>query len=148
MPVLRNPQFYFKKGICWILTLNEQSEYQKARIKEPGVFDVNAMSLFPSISLINEKYIVCLLNSYLIFQIKKNFINSSSAFQINDARQLPIIIPTKVQLEEFEDLFDRAASIKSKEYSGILSNTQTSEILRSLQIELDKKVLNIYDLSL
>jgi hypothetical protein len=148
MPVLRNPQFYFKKGICWILTLNEQSEYQKARIKEPGVFDVNAMSLFPSISLINEKYIVCLLNSYLIFQIKKNFINSSSAFQINDARQLPIIIPTKVQLEEFEDLFDRAASIKSKEYSGMLSNTQTSEILRSLQIELDKKVLNIYDLSL
>ena len=47
MPVVRNPQFNFKEGLCWILTLNESSEYQKSRIKEKTVNDVNAMALYP-----------------------------------------------------------------------------------------------------
>lgn len=147
MPVVRNPQFNFRAGLCWILTLNEQSEYQKARIKESGVFDVNAMSLFSLSDLVSEKYLVCLLNSFLLFRIKKHFINGSSAFQVNDARQIPIIIPTKEQLADFEDLFDRAYAVKIVQFDRKITNTIADQKLQEIQKELDRKVLKLYSLT-
>jgi type I restriction-modification system DNA methylase subunit len=142
--VIRNPQFYFKSGVCWILTLNEQSEYFKARLRDPGVFDVNAMSMFITNNLISEKYLVCLLNSYTIFLYKRSFINSTSAFQINDARQLPIVIPTSTQLAKFESLFDRAVEVKKAQYENALSNVELSDKLKEIQIELDEMVAILY----
>lgn len=144
--VIRNPQFYFKSGVCWILTLNEQSEYFKARLRDPGVFDVNAMSMFITNNLISEKYLVCLLNSYTIFLYKRNFINSTSAFQINDARQLPIVIPTSIQLSKFESLFDRAVEVKKAQYENVLSNVELNHKLKEIQIELDDMVATLYQI--
>ena len=73
--------FFFKEGFCWILTLNESSEYQKARIKEKTVNDVNAMALYPFEDCKEFlKYFICLINSYTVFQYKRNFISSNSAF--------------------------------------------------------------------
>ena len=46
-----------------------------------------------------------------------NFINNISHFQINDARQLPIIIPNKTTLDKFKKLFNQAVQIK-KGYSN------------------------------
>ena len=48
MPVVRNPQFYFKEGFCWT---DINSTFLKARIKDKGVFDVVSMTLFTQISL-------------------------------------------------------------------------------------------------
>jgi hypothetical protein len=140
----QNPQFYFKPGVCWILTLNEQSEYFKARLRDAGVFDVNAMSMFITNNLISEKYLVCLLNSYTIFLYKRNFINSTSAFQINDARQLPIVIPTSTQLAKFESLFDRAVEVKKAQYSNALTNEELNSNLKDIQIELDEMTASLY----
>ncbi|MCS6955586.1 MAG: BREX-1 system adenine-specific DNA-methyltransferase PglX, partial [Candidatus Calescibacterium sp.] len=120
-------QFYFREGFCWTFTLNEYSEYQKTRIKEPGVYDVNAMSLFPIIDLINSKYITCILNSYIIFYFKRTFINISSAFQINDARQLPIIIPTDLQLKHFENIFNMAYSVQKDKFDGKITEREAEE---------------------
>jgi hypothetical protein len=142
--VIRNPQFYFLPGVCWILTLNESSEYLKARIREAGVFDVNAMSVFIENNLISEKFLVALLNSYFIFKFKKIFINNTSAFQINDAKQLPIVIPTKAQLERFEELFDRAAMIKTRQYQDAATEAEISKGLQQIQHELDQEVLALY----
>jgi hypothetical protein len=147
MPVVRNPQFYFREGFCWTFTLNEYSEYFKSRIKEKGVFDVNAMSLFSHIENISEKYYVSLINSYLIFYFKRTFINSTSGFQINDARQLPIIIPTPEQLKEFERIFDRAKRVQEEKFSGRISEKEAEEKLNEIQKELDEKVLELYGLS-
>lgn len=91
MPVVRNPQFYFREGFCWI---DVNSTYLKARIKANGVFDVLSMSLFTMTSL-PDWYFVALINSEFISLYVDNFINNTSHFQINDARQLPIIIPQK-----------------------------------------------------
>ena len=57
MPVVRNPQFYFREGFCWI---DVNSTYLKARLKGNGVFDVLSMSLF-SMNQIPDWYYVCLL---------------------------------------------------------------------------------------
>jgi hypothetical protein len=139
-------QFYFREGFCWTFTLNEYSEYFKSRIKEKGVFDVNAMSLFSCIENISEKYLVSLINSYLIFYFKRTFINSTSGFQINDARQLPVIIPTEEQLKDFEDIFNRAVDIQKKKFNGEISEEEAEEKLEEIQKELDEKVLKLYGL--
>jgi len=139
--------YFFKEGFCWTFLLNENSEYQKARLKQVSVNDVNAMALFPiNDTNLNSKYFVCLLNSYLLFTIKRNFINSTASFQINDARQLPIIIPNKKQLEEFETLFNSAYSIKQAEFSNQLPIEKTEIQLNKLQEKLDNLIKKLYNL--
>lgn len=85
------------QGFCWI---DVNSTYIKARIKANGVFDVLSMSLF-TITNLPDWYYVALINSEFISLYVDNFINNTSHFQINDTRQLPIIIPKK---ETFESL--------------------------------------------
>ena len=65
-----------------------------------------------------------------------NFINNISHFQINDARQLPIIIPNKTTLDKFKKLFYQAVQIK-KGYSN-------EEKLDKIQQEIDILVNELY----
>jgi hypothetical protein len=147
MPVFRNPQYYFREGFCWTFILNENSEYQKARIKYPTVNDVNAMALYPVENInISIKYLVCLFNSFFIYSYKHLFVNNTSSFQINDARQIPIIIPKKNQLEEFEFLFDSAYMIKRSEYSNKVSVDEAEIQLNKLQERIDNLVKLLYKL--
>lgn len=140
-------EFYFKEGVCWIFTLNENSQYQKARIKTAGVFDVNAMSLFPMIEQCSAKYIVTLLNSYLLYHYKFNFINNTSGFQINDARQIPIIIPSKKQLNSFEKVFNDAYSIKQKQFNNQIEQIEAEKKLTEIQNKVDEMVYNLYKIN-
>ena len=133
MPVVRNPQFYFKEGFCWT---DVNSTYLKSRLKKNGVFDVLSMSLFTLVSSLPDWYYVCLINSRLISLYVDNFINNTSHFQINDARQLPIIIPNKTTLDKFEKLFKQAVQIK-KRYSNEVE-------LDNIQQEIDILVNELY----
>ena len=139
--------FFFKEGFCWTLILNENSEYQKARLKGCTVNDVNTMTLYPFLDTkCYLKYFICLLNSYSIFYYKRNFISSNSAFQINDARELPIIIPNKKVLNEFNILFDQAVKIKKQHFSSIVPNEKADTRLISIQQQLDKLVEKLYSI--
>ncbi|GIW62626.1 MAG: hypothetical protein KatS3mg090_0452 [Patescibacteria group bacterium] len=142
MPVVRNPQFYFRKGFCWT---DVNSTYLKARIKEKGVYDVLTMSLF-SQTYLPDWFFVCMINSKFISEYVDSFINSTSHFQINDARQLPIIIPTKNQLKEFEDIFNKAYTVKKNKFEGKITPKEAERKLEEIQKELDKKVLELYGL--
>ena len=133
MPVVRNPQYYFKEGFCWT---DVNSTYLKSRLKKNGVFDVLSMSLFTLVSSLPDWYYVCLINSRLISLYVDNFINNTSHFQINDARQLPIIIPNKTTLDKFEKLFKQAVQIK-KGYSNEVE-------LDNIQQEIDILVNELY----
>ena len=133
MPVVRNPQYYFKEGFCWT---DVNSTYLKSRLKKNGIFDVLSMSLFTLLPSLPDWYYVCLINSRLISLYVDNFINNTSHFQINDARQLPIIIPDKITLEKFEKLFKQAVQIKKE---------QSNEIaLDNIQQEIDVLVNELY----
>ena len=133
MPVVRNPQYYFKEGFCWT---DVNSTYLKSRLKKNGVFDVLSMSLFTLVSSLPDWYYVCLINSSLISLYVDNFINNTSHFQINDARQLPIVIPNKATLDKFEELFKRAVQIKK----GYLNEVE----LDNIQQEIDFLVNELY----
>jgi hypothetical protein len=140
MPVLRNPQYFFREGFCWT---DVNSTYLKARIKKSGVFDVLSMSLLTQI-YIPDWYFVCMINSKLISFYVDNFINNTSHFQINDARQLPIIIPTKKQLNEFEKLFDIACKIKKDQSLNQMSEKKVESTLANIQIKLNTITRELY----
>ena len=133
MPVVRNPQFYFREGFCWI---DVNSTYLKARIKANGVFDVLSMSLFTMTNL-PDWYYVALINSEFISLYVDNFINNTSHFQINDARQLPIIIPQKETFESLQKLVTGCISLKKV-------TTTDNFLMGEKQYELDRLVRSLY----
>ena len=142
MPVVRNPQFYFREGFCWI---DVNSTYLKARIKTNGVFDVLSMSLFTMTEL-PDWYYVSLINSEFISLYVDNFINNTSHFQINDARQLPIIIPSPHELEIFKEISEASIVAKKASFSSAFSTDMVKEKLNDKQSELDKAVLKLYSI--
>jgi hypothetical protein len=142
MPVVRNQQFYFKEGFCW----TDVSYDIRSRIKEKSIHDVLTMSLFPNTSKINEKYIICLLNSDFMSKYVNSFVNTTVHFQINDARQLPIVIPSSEDLKEFEEIFNKAVDIQKKKFSNQITEELAKQQLNDIQKELDQKVLKLYDL--
>lgn len=54
----------------------------------------------------------------------ETFINFTVNFQINDARILPIIIPTSEQLKRFKNLFNKALEFRRlhSEHNGEIMN--------------------------
>jgi len=143
MPVVRNPQFYFREGFCWtdVHTVNI-----KARIKNKGIHDVKSMSLFSLNEIIfSEHYAVAILNSTFISEFVNSFVKNTQTFQINDARQLPIIIPSNEQLNTFQNIFNRAVEIQKNKFAGKIAEDEAEKQLNLIQIELDKEVEELYD---
>lgn len=130
--------FFFREGFCWI---DVNSTYLKARVKANGVFDVLSMSLF-TMTKIPDWYFVGLINSELISLYVDNFVNNTSHFQINDARQLPIIIPDSTILDKMEMICKEAISFKERSSSSAIDNKTVEEKLLALQQELDDIVRN------
>ncbi len=143
MPVIRNKDFYFKKGFCWS---DVHTVYLKCRLKEKSVYDVKSMSMFVNNKLFSDKYIVCIINSKFISEFQQNFLNNTSSFQINDARKLPIVVPSKKTIEEFDFLFDEAKKIKLSYFKNIISDQKHFKELEKIQTELDTKVEKLYNL--
>ena len=136
--------FFFKEGFCWILTNGTRSSNDlKFKISPSGVYDVSGMTLFSMSNLATTKYLICICNSQLINKYTEAFINFTLSFQMNDARQIPIIIPNPKQLAEFEALFDEAFAAQKAKFERGIDNTQT---LKSLQVKLDDLVYQLYGL--
>ena len=136
--------FFFRAGFCWS---DIHTTYLKSRIKLKGVHDVKSMSLFNLSEKISTKFIICIINSSFASKFQQEFYNNTSSFQINDARKLPIIIPTPNQLNEFEDVFDRSYTIKEKQFTEEYSKEITENQLADIQKELDELVYKLYGFS-
>ena len=102
--------FRYREGFCWI---DVNSTYLKARLKTNGVFDVLSMSLFTMTNL-PDWYFVSLINSKFISLYVDNFINNTSHFQINDARQLPVIVPKENTLMVLKEIVRESIECKKK----------------------------------
>ncbi len=72
------------EGFCWNNVLNPEARLLKVKLKGASVNDVGSMSLFPLSNLCTSKYIIALLNSNLLFDFYREFINCSVNIQIND----------------------------------------------------------------
>lgn len=136
MPVVRNPQFYFREGLCWS---DINTTFLKCRKKERSIHDVKSMSIFGCSDLLSEDYIITLINSTFISYYVDNFVNNTQTFQINDARQLPIIIPTSENNEKAKTFVASAIKMK-KEY------TDGNAALEAIQKKVDSYIEDIYHL--
>ena len=126
--------FYFREGLCWS---DINTTYLKCRKKEKSIHDVKSMSLFGVTNIVPENYIITLINSTFISFYVDNFINNTQTFQINDARQLPIIIPSQDEIEEAMRFVAQAILLKKRDQEIELS---------IIQKQVDKYVENIYNL--
>lgn len=116
------------------------STYLKARLKGVGVFDVLSMSLFTQ-TQIPDSYFVAIINSEIISLYVDNFINNTSHFQINDARQLPIVLPSDEALTKLVGIVNDACSIKAR----IRGNSEI-ENLNSIQRSVDEYIRGLYQI--
>ncbi|MCI7536289.1 DNA modification methylase [Candidatus Avelusimicrobium faecicola] len=141
MPVVRNPQFYFKEGFCWN---DVNTIYLKCRVKGKSINDVKSMSMYTLTNIVPKNCIISLINSTFISEYVNNFVNNTQTFQINDARQIPIIIPSKNQLEGFKVIFENAYRIKKDQFANNIAEEKANKLLVSLQKNLDGLVKELY----
>lgn len=141
MPVVRNPQYYFKEGFCYS---DINTTFLKCRLKLKTINDVKSMSLYSLIDYIPAYYFVCVINSFFISLYVDNFVNNTQTFQINDSRQLPLIIPTEEQLKSFRSLFNMALQIKKQRLNNFISKDNEELQLSEIQNKLDKMVNVLY----
>ena len=136
--------FYFREGFCWNNVLNPKARLLKAKLKLASVNDVGAMSLIPILPELSSKFIIGLLNSDLIFDYYREFVNCTVNIQINDIRQIPIVVPQKVELKTFESLVDKDISVKK---SALEIDSETDCIDTNLLLvekEIDNAMLSLY----
>ncbi|MFC2413416.1 MAG: DNA modification methylase [Bacteroides sp.] len=126
--------YYFREGLCWS---DINTTFLKCRKKEKSIHDVKSMSIFGVSDSVSEDYIITLINSTFISYYVDNFINNTQTFQINDARQLPVIIPQKEENELAVKFVTRAIRIKKGEESA-------NESLDSIQKEVDLYAEKLY----
>ncbi len=107
-------------------------------MKAKSVNDVGSMALYSMLYVTPNYYFVALLNSELLFDYYRDYINCTVNIQINDIRQLPIIIPTEKQLKKIEIIFHKAVSLK-KDSNSIIE-------LNELENELEKDIRILYEI--
>ena len=149
MPVVRNPQFYFKPGLCWSnvsTPINDESKFIKCRLKDKTINDVASMSLYSLTNKVSNSYLITMLNSRFIFDYLKFFINQSVNLQINDIRLIPIIIPDIDTTAEVEIIYEQANRIKIQQFDSNISKLEANLELGKIQKKLDSLVEKIYEL--
>jgi hypothetical protein len=64
--------------------------------------------------------------------------------QINDIRQLPILIPTKEQLNICKEEFKKAVDLKKKYFDNFLQGTDIECKLTEIEHNLNRFIKNLY----
>lgn len=138
-----NLQSSIIEGFCWNNVLNPEARLLKVKLKGASVNDVGSMSLFPLSNLCSSKYIIALLNSNLLFDFYREFVNCSVNIQINDIRQVPIIIPSTSQLKNIEDAVIKAIDCRI-DLDRNDKFSLNSDSLKNIEYAIDGYVNSIY----
>lgn len=114
----------------------------KVKLKQASVNDVGSMSLFPL--LLSNNYFVTVLNSNLLFDYYREFVNCTVNIQINDIRLLPIVIPSKKQISKIDDIFRKAYNIQTSVFSNVITTDVAKTQLSLLQHDVDNCINELY----
>ncbi len=102
------------------------------------------MSLMPLLAELSSKFIIGLLNSNLIFDYYREFVNCTVNIQINDIRQIPIIIPQEKEFKMLESLVGKAINIKKTSLEIDSETYCIDTYLQLVEKEIDNAVLSLY----
>ena len=112
--------FYFREGFCWNNVLNPEARLLKVKIKQKSVNDVGSMALTSNLPTLPSVYFVGLLNSNILFDYYREFVNCSVNIQINDIRQMPIVIPSDNELDALLLLINDAIELKTQNQDDLV----------------------------
>ena len=101
------------------------------------------MSLFTKTQIPDWFYVTIINTSFMSLYVD-NFINNTSHFQINDARQVPIVIPSESQLKEAKHLFNNAFDIKCGQLRMELSEEDALVSLAKIETSVEALITRIY----
>ena len=102
------------------------------------------MAFYPYEDVLPASYIISLLNSSFAASYVGSFINNTQTFGIDDARQIPVIIPTAEELLQIKEVVMQAISVKR-----MLNPTHLSEKrLEEIQRQVDQYILQLYRIEL
>ena len=121
--------------------MNPQAKLLKAKLKSKTVNDVGSMSLSSIVDIVPNYYLVALLNSELLFNYYREYINCTVNIQINDIRQSPLFIPNQTQLKEIRQLFKKLIELK-KDKQGDEENFANE--IKKLEGNIDKIIVGLY----
>ena len=110
MPVMRNAHLYFTAGVTWTLHANHVP--MKSRFQEACVFDASGPRLTPVLGIMKPEALMAIFNSDICSFVLKKFVKHNQDIEINDSRQIPIIIPTVAQESELAGLAQRCMALK------------------------------------
>lgn len=133
--------YFFKEGFCWS---DINTTYLKCRAKQKSINDVKSMSLYGLSDQVPEYYIISIINSKFMSQYVDDFVNNTQTFQINDARQLPIVVPSPAKLQELLPLFQKAVLIKK---SGNTSQEDNTIELELIEDKIEDIIREIYQMT-
>lgn len=131
------------EGFCWNNILNPEARLLKVKIKGASVNDVGSMSLMPFNNMPSSKYFTAILNSNILFDFYREFINCSVNIQINDIRLLPIIIPDAQVLANVEALVNKAITLR-KHIEPHYGPDNLTTGLAHVEQEIDRLVKSLY----
>lgn len=132
--------FYFKSGFGWV-------DYFSTKIKgfyvEPTVYSKNVVKFHSD--LLDDKYLLALINSTLIAYLIKKYITNTRTLQINDGKLIPVIIPEEKVYRDIIDSVDNMLKLKDEEKS--LNDHNKIDSVRSKILNIERKLdLQIFDL--
>ena len=136
--------FFFREGFCWNNVLNPNARLLKAKMKSASVNDVGSMSLSSLSEFVPNYYLVCLLNSELLFDYYREFINCTVNIQINDIRQIPVIIPSAEELSKVKTDFENAVNLKKSVAKNKATEESISVALNTTEMRINDFVENLY----
>jgi hypothetical protein len=134
--------YFFREGFCWS---DINTTYLKCRKKDKSINDVKSMSLYSVYNTIPEYFFICLINSSFMSHYVDDFVNNTQTFQINDARKIPIIVPSKEDLKKYEDIFNKAIKLKKDQFTNNISLKTAIIGLSEIQEKVDKMVIKLYE---
>lgn len=103
------------------------------------------MSLFTK-TLVPDWFYVVVINTTFMSLYVDNFINNTSHFQINDARQVPIVLPNDDQLAQARSLFENAYSLKRQQLCQQISEDTAQKAIDIIEKQIEGLVRKIYQI--
>jgi hypothetical protein len=134
-------EFYFKPGFGWV-------DYFSSKIKgffvDETVYSKNVVKFHSD--LIDDRYLLALINSTLIAYIIKKYITNTRTLQINDGKLIPVIIPEKNHYQKIIHYVDNILNLKKEEETTSDHNKLQSirKKINSIEEIIDKEIFSIY----
>ena len=115
-------------------------------MKFASVNDVGSMSLSSLAENIPNYYLVSILNSEFIFDYYREFINCTVNIQMNDIKQIPVVVPSKIQLQELLSNFENAIKLKKSVAKHKATEESISVALCKTEQRINDFVENLYEI--